>query len=542
VNAPFVAALLALFPLTISASATATSIEGAASSASQAERSAPGPGDVDPLLYEAVLPEAREEIIARTAGWLSRYRIDAVLEQTAEGESGRLTGSLDLSFVNDSPEPMGEIYFRLYANDASYDPGEMTVGDVTIGGATARTNESLHETLLRVKAPAPIAPGSAVDLHLTFSTTIPVRPRLSYGIMAVQPDAGTSALAHWFPLLAGRDADGWNLAPISRNGDPVFASTALFDVSLTAPADSVVVTSGIAIAEEPLGEMTRRRFVTGPVREFTVVADDDFAAVNRDVGGTLVTSYFEPEQAAKGAEVLEYAVKALTLFSDRFGRYPFREMDLAQVELQGAGGVEFPQLMYMGDDLYRATSSRNPRYLEFVTAHEVAHQWWYGLVGSNQYRHAFIDEGMAEYCSSEIYFGLVDSPEIGRRQLDMEVKLWYLTSLFTNGDAVVDQPSDDFPSTSRYGATVYAKGALGFAAIRAEIGDDAFFAALRTYAERHRFGIATPNDLRSAFEEAAGRSLDETWRHWFDAAEGKDDYTPADLEQLRADLGLQPAA
>jgi aminopeptidase N len=117
------------------------------------------------------------------------------------------------------------------------------------------------------------------------------------------------------------------------------------------------------------------------------------------------------------------------------------------------------------------------------------------------------------------------------------LELSYLTTLFEDGDVIVDYPTDDFPTMRAYVVAVYHKGALGFRAIQEEIGDDAFFAGLRDYVARHRFGVATPDDLRRALAEAAGRELDESWRHWFEAAEGHQDYTPADLEEVYRLLG-----
>jgi hypothetical protein len=109
----------------------------------------------------------------------------------------------------------------------------------------------------------------------------------------------------------------------------------------------------------------------------------------------------------------------------------------------------------------------------------------------------------------------------------------FLTMLFGNiGDQIVDQPSADFLTNGPYGRTVYGKGALGFDAIRQSIGNDAFFAGLQQYVADHRFGIAQPQDLRSALAEASGQDLHELWAHWFERKEGAEDFTPEDLMEL----------
>jgi aminopeptidase N len=371
---------------------------------------------------------------------------------------------------------------------------------------------------------------------LDFSTTVPVQPRQSYGIFAIQPGSGTWALAHWFPLLAGVDASGWNLDPVSVNGDPIFSNAALFDVSLTAPAEMTLVTSGHLTASARSAGNVRWHFIAGPVRDFTIVADDDFTFTSRQVGATVVTSFYHPDDAAAGTMVLAYAVRAMTLFSRLYGTYPFQELNLVEVSLHGAAGVEFPKLLFVGDNLYASSLADDPHYLEFVTAHEVAHQWWYGVVGNNQYVHAFLDEGLAEYDSTMVYFTHEYGASLGGQQFDRSIKLWYFNTLFSSGDLIVDEPTDEFPNEGAYGAIVYAKGALGFDAIHRAIGDDAFSQGLRAYYERHKFGIATPIDLRTSFEEASGKNLGELWRHWFQTADGRQDFTEADYQRLQQQL------
>lgn len=495
-------------------------------------------GDTDPVLYDAIRSELRNEIYASTAGYLSRYRINAELIPNPDG-TGSIVGTLALRFVNLTPVELTEVYIRLYANDAIYAEGGMRLRNVTTDGVKLAPELTVDNTVARLGLPSPLGAGAASDIVMEFQTVVPVSPEFGYGIYSVDGERNTWALAHWYPLLAGYDSHGWSTDPLSRNGDPIFSNTALYDVSLSAPDGWVVATTGIELPSADSGT-TRRRYVSGPVRDFTIVADDDFAAVRHDIAGTTVTSYFDPANAAAGQTVLDSAVAALDIYSKRFGPYPFREMDITQVTLKGAGGVEFPQLMYMGTSLYGDPGRfRNPDYLEFVTAHEVGHQWWYGVVGNNQHLDAFIDEGLTEYVGADVYFGDRYGEAVGTFQLKLECQLWYLNELFINGDDIVDQPTDDFPTEAAYGAMVYGKGALAFDALRSDIGDDAFFAGLQDYYTEFRFGIATPADLRAAFERAAGRDLGAFWTSWFEREDGMTIYADADYNALLVELGLR---
>jgi len=158
------------------------------------------------------------------------------------------------------------------------------------------------------------------------------------------------------------------------------------------------------------------------------------------------------------------------------------------------------------------------------------------MVGNDQYLHAFIDEGLANFVST-VYFREIYGDQRADIQVDRNLKLWYLTMLFGNGDQIVDQPTDDFPSGNAYGATIYGKGALGFKAIHDEIGDDAFFAGLSDYLTMFRFKVATPDDLRGALERASRRDLTDLWTHWFNTADGAQDFDVAELARLQQEYG-----
>jgi aminopeptidase N len=161
--------------------------------------------------------------------------------------------------------------------------------------------------------------------------------------------------------------------------------------------------------------------------------------------------------------------------------------------------------------------------LEFTVAHEMVHQWFYGLVGNNQYAHAFIDEGLTNYLSASVYFERTYDEDTARQVMDRFIRDQFEDAVRDDRDPVVDQPTDDFPSGYDYVIAAYAKSPLGFEAIRQEIGDEAFFAGLQEYVGSFSFTVAEPDDLLAAFETASGTELDAIWDHWFEEQHGTDD-------------------
>lgn len=485
-------------------------------------------------LYDPLVDSVSAEIYQQTAANLSTYQIDAAFAPAA-ATPATITGKLNLTFVNSTKATLAELYFRLYPNGEEYGLGGMTIESAAVNGTTVTvTVIDAEATSVSVPLPSPLAPGDGIPVALKFTSTIPTNPPFSYGMFAHDEVTDVYSLAHWMPIVAGYDAEqGWNLESTTTLGDPVYSNAALYDVTLTTPAEFVFVTTGSEISRQTDSGWSSTRYQSGPSRDFVMAGSANYLTDSARAGDTTVRSYYLASESSGGLEALLLAQDAITTFSDLFGLYPYDEFDVVQVDLgNGAAGVEFPGIIFLSGDFYDA-NSRSRRSIEFASlvAHEVAHQWWYGMVGNNQYYHAFLDEGLTNYAATIFYerqYGL----EAAQAQVDLTLALPYLAMLFGEGDQIVDQSTADFGNQERYGTTVYSKGGLGFQAIRQQLGDEMFFAALQAYVESFRFSVATPADLKVIFESTSGQDLDALWHHWFEATEGTSDYSPADLQQL----------
>lgn len=493
----------------------------------QTPRSAPTAGN----LYADIIPPLADQVRLATAGRLPVYTVSANLVP-ASAEPGRIEGSFRLDLPNFTSDLLSDVHLRLYPNFQDYGGGSMSIADVTVDGSPVTPSFGADPTLATIPLPVPIQPNDWTTIELSFVTTIPSDPVTSYGMFGYFSDTDSYNLAQWLPLLAGWDPEsGWLLDWPNTVGDPVFSNAAMFDISFTAPSTLTFVTSGTEVGSESLGVLTTHNWVAGPMRDFVMSGGSSLNLLEQQVGETTIRSWYFPGYEAAAAMVLQYGVDSFEVFSTAFGAYPYTEMDLIQTRLgDQAAGVEFPGLMYIGTSHYDARST----YLEFTTVHEVAHQWWYGTVGNNQYVDAFIDEALAN-ASSIIYKEQVFGTEAADQWVRDFLKRPYLTSLFGNmGDMIVHQPTAAFGSNGPYGRMVYGKGGLGFETIRRTIGDAAFFEGLQQYYEQFQFGIANPPALLAALESASGLDLSELWAHWFERAEGAQDFTPEDLLELNA--------
>jgi hypothetical protein len=170
--------------------------------------------------------------------------------------------------------------------------------------------------------------------------------------------------------------------------------------------------------------------------------------------------------------------------------------------------------------------------LEFTVAHEVAHQWWHGLVGSDSRAHPFVDESLAQY-STLVYLEDRYGAERAHRDAESQVRLNYVAMrLLGEPDGAVDQPASSFTPIG-YAGLVYGKGPFLYRALRASLGDDVFFAGLREYATRYRFRTAPARGPIDVFSQGAQRDrVAGIAKRWLDDKHGDQDLGPVDMKAM----------
>jgi hypothetical protein len=487
-------------------------------------------------LYFGVLPEMRTATLEDVQGHLSLYTIEAQLNT----DNGTISGREYVRYLNDTGQTLTEVAFRLYPNASYYNEGALTIGEAFAGEEQTDIELKVDDTVMMVKLPRPLAPNKRMRLEFKFTTTVPADSNGTFGVFNWATAQGTWVLADWYPIVAGYErGTGWNLEPPTSSGDPTFSEAALYDVTFSAPQEMTVVATGSEASTIVNYSHFKHRFITGPAREFSLVVDDDYVKIFSYVNGTKISAFANPGNEEGARRAVATATRSLESYSSLYGQYPFKELDLVDVPLtSGALGVSWTGMIFInGPQLYEKFRPTRAKLdsLDFTVAHEVGHQWWGSIVGANSNDHAFQVEGLTNYLVIPFQEMLYGS-EHAYEQLELNIADPYLASLDAGGDGIADRPITGDSSTSPTGALLYGKAALGFLAIREEIGDEAFFAALSNYASKYSFGIATPDDLLHCFEVASGQSLDDLWSFWFEEA----DTTPADVELLFDDFPMTP--
>ncbi len=414
------------------------------------------------------------------------------------------TGTLDVDFTVSSTLPLADIYFRTYPN-LQFFGGKLDLTGARVDGKMVNFAPAAGRTAVQLVLPEPAKPGSRVHVALTYQGEIVHRSQPGeYTIFGINED--TTSLTNFYPILAARRGDEWALDVPHPQGDVGFADASLYNVALTYPSDQVLVATGTEVTRTVEAGWTTARYALGPAREFTALMSPQFQSLEVEALGTRVRSYFTGANAEAGKSALYAAAAALEIYTDQYGPYPYRDLSIVQAPLTFKG-MEFPSLGIIGSQTY----DRYQKDLVDRVVHEVAHQWWYNLVGSDQVRTPWLDEGLAEFSMYD-YYRLHDGEGVADNLRARRWELPIASIKRRNADQPIGMPVWDYKQD--YETLVYGKGALFFASLRDLMGPAKFQALLRTWARERQWTIATPAEFQALASQIAGQNLDQLFNEW----------------------------
>lgn len=458
--------------------------------------------------------------LARASKNLNQYEIKVEFDPDAK----MLTCSQRVEYINKSEDWLTHLYFHLHPNSYTYEnkpvfdksemhraypkgfsPGSLEVENVLINGQQADyIVGGYSENILMLVLPEDLGPRDKAVIEMEYRVVLPYcHGRFGYG------DNMYKAV-NWYPIASVYDENGWNLDRYYAIGDPFYSDAANYRVQIKAPADYLIAATGDFKKSKSKDNYILWEFDAPAVRDFAWLAGNQFQTASKKVGKTTITSYYFTEQAGKQA--LDYAAESLEFFNEIFGEYPYPRFNVVESDFY-IGGMEYPNLIMLDYNLYQISDLE---YLELVTVHETAHQWWYGLVGNNQITDAWLDEGLTEY-STILYYGHrygqqkeeeVYNSIMGKGKYNNMQFLIHSDNL----DETIHRPVYEFSNWMIYDLLVYGKGAMLFHSLREEMGDELFFRGLRVYFQENCYKNADKTDLIRAFNQVS----DQDWHQHFD--------------------------
>ncbi len=428
------------------------------------------------------------------------------MEWDFNNDLSEMHGTQRIGFANRTGQSLDGIYFRLFAN-ATPGEGSIKINNVTLGGRPANATFSKNDTVLYVTWGEPLAPGRLAVLNLDYTVKIPENAQGRYSDFT-RTDWITT-LPTIYPIIPAYDEKGWHLETPPEYGDLVYADSSTYHVTVKTPAQYQAIASGEMVEEIKQGDRVTRRFIAAPMRDFDLNLTDTLVNSSAQLDDITVTSWYKPEHADAGKRALDWTVDAMRVYEKRFGPYPFKSLDLVESPTT-AGGIEYPGLITVAENLYQDPGQTN--FFEFATAHETAHQWFYSTIGNDQVNHPWQDEALVQYATT-MYFEDQYGADTARQIRDDYFQKQYERATQKYGDMAAGLPVEAYDEDA-YGAFVYGKGPLFFQAVRDQIGDAAFFQALQNYYNQFKYGIAQPQDLINAFNQASGQDITPLYNKW----------------------------
>jgi aminopeptidase N len=337
-----------------------------------------------------------------------------------------------------------------------------------------------------VSFPEPLEPGQRATVGFSLSIELPERND-RFGI-----HSDLALLGNALPTLAIHDDEGWHLDPYVGLGDSFFSEVARYRVSLDVPAGLATPATGTLVRREDRRDREVRTYVARDVRDFAWAVGPMVAVRGRAGGATVRVWYLPSSMTATGARAtLRDAIEAMTTFSSAFGEYPYPSVDVVTAGFVSFGGMEYPRIVFSNPD-------------RVTIAHELAHQWWYAVVGNDEFAEPWLDESLATWSMRLPWF-----PWRSCDAYDFPSP----TARLTNDMAYWGQHEDEF-------VTVYFGGGCMLADLASRFGLARFTDMLERFAAAHAFDIATTEDFQRLVERVAARHLEgfdaaaywDTWR------------------------------
>lgn len=484
-------------------------------------------------------------LFSQATRWQQRMTCEMEIDMNTE--THQFTGTQELTYENNSPDDLDQVFYYLFFN--AFQPNSMmdirsnTIEDPDsrVGDRISQLDESQQGyqkiesltmngtpvefkvvgTILEVNLPKPIKSGSKAVFKMEFKAQVPLQIRRS----GRQNEEGIRySMSQWFPKMCEYDCMGWHANPyIGREFHGVWGD---YEVEITIDSDYLIGATGVLQNPNEIGHgysdkkilqgvggKNTWKFKAENVIDFAWAADTEYIHETAQVPNGPLLHFFhqdDDEINANWTELKDYSVKAMQFFSENYGEYPYPQYTIIQ---GGDGGMEYPMITLI-------TGKRSLGSLVGVTAHEMAHSWFQGLLATNESLYEWMDEGFTTFASGECMNHLFgdDGNPVNYRSLQGYIRL---------AQSGVEEPlsthADHYSTNYAYGSAAYSKGSVFLNQLRYIVGEENFRAGMLDYFNTWAFHHPTPNDFIRIFEKRGKLELD-WYLHYFANSTRKIDY------------------
>jgi len=493
--------------------------------------------------------------VAQTGYW--QQEVNYTIAVTLNDKNNSLKGNISMDYTNQSPDTLSFIYFHLWPN--AYKNGTTAMANqlandieskqklnnsqkgfidslgFTVNGRTVNIEKDpLHIDIVKLILHSPLLPAQSISIATPFYVKLPSYfSRSGY-------DSQQYMICQWYPKPAVYDRKGWHAFPYLDQGE-FYSEFGTFKVSITVPAEYVIGATGSLQTQTELAQYKKigaenyvnkravrhykspdpeanktLQYYAENVHDFAWFADKDFViqydTLKLESGNIIdVFSYYQPNGNKEWHNSIGFIEDAISHYSDWIGEYPYPTVAAVEGPKNlSSGGMEYPMITLI------TSPDANKEGLDAVIAHEVGHNWFYGVLGSNERDNPWMDEGLNTYFQFRYEAEKYRSNSVFGASLPEEVKKMAADEFLTRimfamnslpAKAAIQTPSTAFANKDEYGIVVYLKTAVWMSILEASIGKENLQNGLKEYFNQWKFRHPYPEDLKASLEKGSHQDL-----------------------------------
>ncbi len=389
-----------------------------------------------------------------------------------------------------------------YPNGMSYAKFEVLSVKVD-NNDSAITYEGEADGILCVNLPASLLPEERITIEIEFYFTFPnCEHRFGYG-------ENTINFGNFYPITCVYENGEFNTSGYNANGDPFYSDMANYSVTLNVDSAFKVAHTGYCTSSITTNNEKTMTISAKMVRDFAFVLSKNFEIKSTNVDDIKIDYYYFNDEQADAH--LNAGVDAIRTFSDLFGDYPYATFTIVKTDFV-YGGMEYPNLVMISADVENSDDYMN------VIIHETAHQWWYNMVGNDEYKYPWLDEALTEYSTLLFYdnnsnYNLTHDQMVDACKANYTLFVSVYTDVLGNLDTSM-RAVDEYNTEPEYTYCTYVKGVLMYDSLYNLIGKKTFISALKTYFNNNKYTNSIPEKLIEAFSNATGNDMHSFFDSW----------------------------
>ena len=461
------------------------------------------------------------KLFAQTSYW--QQQVNYNIEVKLDTLNSSLDGNLEIEYINNSPDTLSYIWFHVWPNAYKNDKTDFSEQQLENGstdfyfsnddkkgyinklnfnveGKSALIeNNNDHQDIIKLILPEKLLPGSIAKIKTNFHV------KLNYNFSRGGHINKSYQITQWYPKPAVYDKNGWHPMPYLDQGE-FYSEFGNYTVKITIPQNYIVASSGMRNSEFVENEEKTVIYNQNNIHDFAWFADKDFI-VDHD---TLqlqskvidVYAYYYKENSNEWKNALKFIKRAIVTKSNWIGEYPYSSVSVVDSKVPSGGGMEYPMITLI-------STMTDEKEMDLLINHEVGHNWFYGIIATNERQHPWMDEGMNSYYDhkySDEFYPQKNNALLEKIKPKSYEEVGLATMIALKKDQPIETKSQDF-NMYNYSLIAYEKTAQWMALLEREISSATFNLLMKEYFKEWGFKHPHPEDFKNLAERISGRDL-----------------------------------